>query len=116
MQPLAWYFHRLRVMSPTEIAWRLRSECRDVLDRGRLHFGLHSAGTAALGTSSRGTVALSMPGFNVSHLPLGAWKHTRNPEETVWATKLINHADALLAHRFSFFDLKDIFLGSPIDW
>ena len=33
MQTLDWYYRRLKVMSPGEIAWRVRSSLRDRVDR-----------------------------------------------------------------------------------
>ena len=38
------------------------------------------------------------------------------PDYPRWKDALIHYAHLLMEHRFSFFDLKDYFLGNPVDW
>ncbi len=113
MQPLNWYFHRVRTMSSAEIAWRVRSELRDAVDRVRIPLGivprLPKGASAGLGASG---------GFRTTDIVPGAW--TREPADPGilpgWSERLKGRADALLDNRVTFFNLEKVFLGDPIDW
>jgi hypothetical protein len=112
MQTLAWYSRRLRAMSVGELAWRIQSVLRDRVDRGRLAAGLIP--------KPLGGVPLYPQSPIVSRwcpIAIGEWRtlQSGDPRE-VWRDRLIARADAIRAHRFSFFDLDQVDVGTPIDW
>jgi Heparinase II/III-like protein/Heparinase II/III N-terminus len=99
-------------MSPEEIAWRLRSTLRDVLDRGRMTIGYPSSPAVAPLAGED-----SAPGFTVCDAPVGAWNSPAAADDEVgWRQRLLDQADRIALHRLSFFDLKDVDLGHPPDW
>jgi hypothetical protein len=110
MQPLGWYARRLASMSPGEVAWRARGALRDATDRGRVAFGWYPGPSAGVRGDAWPSVSLVEP-------PTGAWQAAgAEPAERAWAAALRTRADALVAHRFSFFDLHERPLGDPVDW
>ncbi len=55
--------------------------------------------------------------FRVSDVPVGAWSAAQSGSvEAGWRDRLTVRADAIAAHRLSYFDLKDYHHGDPIDW
>lgn len=107
MQSLAWYVRRLQGMSPSEIAWRLRSAMRDVTDKYRF----------ALGLIPSPSISISEAPFRVSEMPLAAWMSSDTQDDQIgWRDRLVREADDIVLHRLSFFDLKRHDLGDPIDW
>ncbi len=112
MQPVRWYYHRLRTMSPAELAWRARQEVRDACDRLRIPLGaVPSPGKGSL------RAAAEAGGFRTSDVEPGAWM--RNPGDPVtsrWAERLRKRADGIAGNRLSFFHLDDVPLGDVIDW
>ena len=108
MQPLSWYVRRLRGMSGAEIAWRIRSSLRDAGDRARLACGRVPRPSGLSQALSAG------PGFRLPG-SLVSWDAPA-PEERAWRDALAAQAAAAAAHRLTFFDLRDHFLGDPIDW
>jgi hypothetical protein len=112
MQELSWYIRRLRSMSPGEMVLRVRSSCRDQLDglllarrqrsRPTTSFCVGGAAGAAAAGFHLPAVASVKPG---TALPCGNWQE-----------ELIAGADAAAGHRLSFFNVKEQFLGDPIDW
>lgn len=114
MQSVGWYVRRLRGMSASEVAWRMRSVVRDAVDRGRVATGRYPSAEQVFGGLDPATVSA---GFRVSDLPVGAWaRPDRSAQEASWLASLLPVADALVGHRFTFFDLSDRHLGDPIDW
>ena len=113
MQPLNWYVRRLASMSPAEIAWRAHASLRDAADRYRFRRGLYPRPLAA---GAHG-VEDALPAFRLVDIPQGSWLAAgpARPERN-WLAALRLRADALVAHRFSFFDLEDRLLGDPVDW
>ena len=112
MQTLSWYYRRLRGMPPREIAWRVRSVARDLVDAGRVRLGWRpSAGVARELAEIRPHVPARL-----SPEPVGALAGSALPEARAWLATLTAEADAVLAHRLSFFDLEDVGLGDPIAW
>ncbi len=112
MQPLNWYFHRLRTMSAAEIAWRGRSKVRDAVDRVRIPLGFvpRLPGKMLPGRGSSG-------GFRTTDVVPGAWNAgSGDPGILVWSARLKQRADELLENRLTFFNLERVFLGDPIDW
>jgi uncharacterized heparinase superfamily protein len=114
MQSLAWYIRRLRTMSLSEIAWRVQSEVRDLVDRFRVNYGLYPSLREAL----EGKNPESMePGFRVCDMEVGEWTRSgASEEERNWCKKLSDKADRILQHKLSYFDLVDHFHGNTIDW
>jgi len=112
MQPLNWYLHRARAMSPAEVAWRVRSELRDAIDRFRIPLGIVPRlpkGAPAGGGASGG--------FRTTDIVPGAWNgEPSDPRIRGWSERLKGRADALLGNRVTFFNLEKVFLGDPIDW
>jgi Heparinase II/III-like protein/Heparinase II/III N-terminus len=112
MQSLGWYVRRLRGMSAREVLWRTGSELRDVADRLRAGTGRPIGPSAS--ASAKGSAA---PGFRVSGIRPGAWANApRGSLEAGWCSRLRSRADAIAAHRLSFFSLENVDLGHPIDW
>ncbi len=109
MQSLTWYTQRLRTMSPAEILWRLRSAARDFLDRYRLDFQMYPAPSDVC----RRAGSANSYGFEVWRA-LDAVGGTEIPAD--WKQTLIRQAERVVAHRLSFFNLSEVFLGDPIDW
>ncbi len=103
MQTLKWYGRRLRSMSPQEIAWRLNSKLRDVVDRLRFASGLYP--------SFKNTQSDLDRGFTCG--PTGALGGDY-PEH--WHLDLLARADLLCENRFTYFDLENVFHGRPVDW
>ena len=92
-------------MSPAEVVWRVKSLARDVVDRYRVSLkaypGKETAGVTHWQTS-----------FSILQPREGGG--TSYPSE--WCLSLVKRADALLAHRFSFFRFEEEDFGNPIDW
>ena len=112
MQPLKWYYDRLRSMTPEEVTWRVRSELRDSVDRIRIPLGFvpHlQKGPASVREAS--------PGFSTTRTRPGAWAHDiADPLISGWAARLRVRADAISDNRLSFFNLENVFVGNPIEW
>jgi hypothetical protein len=115
MQPPGWYVKRLRSMSAGEVAWRIGSLLRDVLDRPR--FALGRVPDRPFPMPGDGDPPSAAPGFRVTHVPVGAWSRTDpgDPRRR-FADSLDRRAGALCRNRLSFFDLEDRFLGDPPLW
>jgi hypothetical protein len=112
MQQLTWYIRRLRAMTPGELVWRVSSRIRDESDRYRLKWGLYPQLPAGLPL-----YPLDHAGSRLCPVPLAAWRSGMPaglPEE--WKTRLVARADAIAAHRLTFFNLENIDIGDPIDW
>ena len=109
MQSLVWYQKRLMSMSLSEVLWRAKRKALDQLDRFRVEFQLLPR-TAKNILHHPGHD--DEPGFHVfnpfnvdSQAALESWKDA-----------LVQKAEQIAAHRLSFFDLQNAFLGSPIHW
>jgi hypothetical protein len=108
MQSLNWYTKRLSTMSAEEILWRAKSEIRDIIDWCRVAFHQYPSIFPATQTASIETGY----GFRLDLPAAGALPMLPEP-----ALKALAHqAERIGAHRLSFFDLEDAFLGDPIDW
>lgn len=110
MQSLTWYIKRLQTMSLGELARRTKFLMRDQADRYRIALNLYP--------SNKSKHPLDVqPGFRVSDIEVGEWVSTgANDQEIGWLKAVVARADEILDHRFSFFNLKDCYLGDPIDW
>src|SRR5581483_11849087 len=114
MQPLNWYFERVRSMSPAEIIWRVRSLLRNAADRPRFALNLYPS------------LPLVLQGLELSDIGPEFRLHSWDPgvygseqlraDEVEWQTHLFERAKKLLNHQISFFSLRDCHLGSTIDW
>lgn len=109
MQSLTWYSKRVRAMSPGEIFWRVKSLLRDSMDRYRFQFNMYPS-RSRLFQSAHPSEAI---GFRTFRAP-EAGDASAIPAE--WKQALMRQADSISAHRLSFFNLDDVFLGDPIDW
>ncbi len=110
MQSLNWYVNRLRTMTPREVAWRVSDAARDGVDRGRFAMGLFPRPADVPARQARRQAAA------LCAVPLGAWDGVDAEPVRQWRTTLVDRADQLLQHRFSFFNLTAHDLGTPIDW
>jgi len=109
-----WYIRRLRAMSPREVPWRVKSSLRDVTDRCLLRRRQRLVPLKAILVRDGASHELA---FRVSDVPIGQWAGYRKrtvPSE--WYYGLLRRAEKLAAHKLSFFDLKDKYLGDKIDW
>jgi hypothetical protein len=95
-------------MSPEEIGWRVQDAGRDLIDRGRFHWRIVPGGS--------GAPDLPAPTFSVTAAAPGAWVGADRARFEPWLAPLVARADAILRHRFTFFNLADHDLGTPIDW
>ncbi len=111
-KPLKWYYHRARMMSPAEMAWRMRSEMRNAFDSVRIPLRILPA------FRGEGPSEHAAPGgFRTTDLVPGAWiRHPIDPRIRRWSERLKARADDLLDHRLTFFNRDKVFLGDPIDW
>jgi len=115
MQTFKWYYHRLRKMSPGEMAWRTRSFLRDNTDRfliGRRQRLRNS--TVFL----NGDGQEQGPGFRVSDMDVGdkAQPSINNRVEKQEYDSLIGRAERIAEHQLDIFDLEDKCLGETINW
>lgn len=114
MQSTRWYIRRLKAMSPREVPWRVKSSLRDVTDR---YLVRRRQRTRPLADIFAGKGAADVPGFRVSDVPVGQWaSHTKRDVPSGWYYRLLGRAEKITAHRLSFFDLEDKYLGEKIDW
>jgi hypothetical protein len=96
-------------MSLGEILWRVKSLVRDSIDRYRFQFNMYPSRSRFFQSAHPADGF----GFRTSGAS-NAGDASAIPAE--WKQALIRQADRISAHRFSFFDLDDVFLGDPIDW
>jgi len=100
------------MMSPTEIAWRFRSEMQAAFDRIRIPLGAIPSLPNKLIPSD-----VDVRYFRTTDLVPGVW--TRDPSDPIvsrWAESLRRRADAIMDSRLSFFNLEKVFVGNPVDW
>ncbi len=96
-----------------EIAWRVKSLLRDQVDRVRVPLGI----LPNAGGSSVEEFASQTAGFRVSDVRLGAWREGDSSTVAAeWRDELVSQADKISTCHLSFFDLKDQYLGDPIEW
>ena len=89
MQSLVWYVRRFGRMSSQEIAWRIRSNLRDVMDWPRLALRLHPRSARALPSAGRSFE----PGFRVADVEVGEWSRpTAAQAEQEWCRRLVERA------------------------
>jgi hypothetical protein len=111
MQSLGWYFKRLSAMSPSEIAWRIRSIARDQWDRPLVNTRIRQRPLNSLFINGSHLNS----GFRICDLPPGPeWDPKDYPP--AWRGRLIAQADLIAAGKLSFFDQTDCDLGQPINW
>jgi hypothetical protein len=112
MQSLGWYSRRLRAMSAGELAWRVQSAVRDRIDRGRLAAGLIPQPLIGVPLYPQSPIASRW-----CPIAIGEWRTLATGDRrAVWRDRLVARADAIRAHRLSFFDLEQVDAGTPIDW
>ena len=109
MQSLAWYRQRLLTMSLPEILWRLLSAVRNFVDRYRYRFQIYPSQADV----RQGVGPVNKYGFEICSASDAAGRPAISAD---WRQSLVRQADRIAAHRLSFLDLDDVFLGDPIDW
>lgn len=109
MQKLNWYYNRLKAMSPAEIVWRMRSSIRDSADRFFVGRRQRPRKPSEFLNTTSGE---KRGGFRVCDIPAGYKTDYKNEKHI----SLITRAEKIAEYRFSFFDLKDKYLGEPITW
>jgi hypothetical protein len=110
VQPLIWYWRRLRSMPPEEMAWRTAGLAQVVADRCRMALGAYPSddGFRTAGSTQH---------FEVSDLAVGGWARAEaGSAEAAWRDRVCRQADAVAAHRLAFLGLDERDLGDPIDW
>ena len=112
MQTINWYYQRLKAMSPGEVAWRVQSCLRDNKDKLLLK---QRQKARSLSVILNGEGDTAKTGFHVADASL-IRKSEMVDEQTEQTASLMARAEKLLQNRFTFFDLKDKFLGNPITW
>ncbi len=115
MQTLDWYYRRLKVMSPVEIAWRMWSSLRDRTDRFLVGRRQQLRKPAVF---LNGEDCDKGPGFRVCDMTVGdrAWLKANDDVDKRWYDSLLARAERIAEHRLDFFDLKNKHLGDPIIW
>ena len=114
MQSSAWYFQRLKSMSPVEVLWRIRGKFIDLIEAHQIPRGKFPSLEEAI---SRESSINWQPPFRVSDLKVGGWlEKDAVPDEQRWCNRLINQADNISEHRLSYFHLDDYDHGLPIQW
>ena len=104
---LRWYAQRFSVMSPREIPWRLYRSVRSGIQNHEWIAGAYRRNVSiqrVYDRKAQSPIDLCIGKLTVSDVP----------DEMV--NQCIAEADALLKHRFNFFELEDEFLGDDIDW
>ena len=115
MQTLDWYYQRLRVMTPGEIAWRVRSSLRDRVDRFLVDRRQRLRKSEAILNGDR---TGNGPEYRVSDIAVGDSSRLKTSDGTgeSWYDSLLVRAERIEKHRLDFFDLVDKHLGDPIVW
>ena len=98
-------------MSPTEVAWRVRAELRDRVDR----LLLDRRGVARPLNSLLQNGRPAAPGFRVFARAVGPWPVDSGLSEAA-IQRLVAAADMIAAGRLSYFDLENHALGDPVVW
>lgn len=114
MQSLSWYFNRLKGMSNEEIIWRVKQLWNAQVDQMSVITGLIPKATFVAEYAEDSSFT---PGFRVSQVPVGCWVDAgSSAQQAQWLERLRVEADELVAGKLSYFDLKNVDLGNPIDW
>lgn len=119
MQSLSWYWRRLRTMSASEIAWRVRNSLRDRWDRALWRFHEYRTAGQRIGAiSSDWASGLSavLPEHLASAGPGAVSTGQADAVEPNVRQRVLSRAESALRHRLSFFDQQDVDLGDPINW
>ena len=109
MQKFSWYYNRLKAMSPDEIIWRMRSSICDSADRFLVGRRQKPRKPSEFLNADSGD---KTEGFSVCNIPTEDKTENNNQKYA----SLITRAEKIAEHRFSFFDLKDKYLGEPVVW
>jgi len=113
MQSLNWYAQRLRVMTAGELAWRMQSAIRDTAEYYCCTLGHPRLPRIHVPSEDRS----SSPAFRLTDIQVGEWSDRKSDQmEYRWYRRLMVKADRIVRHQMSFFDLKNVALGNPINW
>src|SRR5215831_11105132 len=106
---------RLREMSYTEVAHRLREECRKEVDRIRFKTGMHDRDIegSSLKTCLQNGPARRFYASTQERQRISQLVSERFPE---WMDRSIQDAENLLDHRLNILGYSDVPLGDEIDW
>lgn len=114
MQSPAWYFQRLKSMSPGEILWRIRGKYVEWIDACRITLGSYPSLDEVMAESDRSD--WQSP-FRVSDLKVGRWLEAdAAPDEQRWCAGLISRAERIAENKLSYFHLDEHDHGHPIQW
>lgn len=106
MQSILWYANRIKTMSHKEIIWRVKLLSAALVEQLRVK--LHLLPRAKFNNSYQedgpfsGAFSVFIGDIRTFH--------------TEWRQPLFDKADKILAHKISYFNLQDHFLGDPINW
>src|SRR5438094_9727764 len=106
---------RLREMSYTEVAHRLREQCRKEVDRIRFKTGVHDRDVeiSSLETWLQNGPARRFYASTRERQRVIQLVSERFPE---WLDRSIQDAERLLDHRLNILGYSDVLLGDEIDW
>ena len=98
-------------MSADEIAWRIQSKSRDLIDRVRIVTGRWPKLQDALSSVPK------KPPFRLCVGETGCWTSSHlHHEEEEWKADLLRKAESVLENKLSYFNLRDHFHGYPFNW
>lgn len=98
-------------MSAGEVAWRMGTFAQDVVERIRVEMNLLPDANEVCRPYDGQDFA---PGFRVVDMIGDAARE--QAYQPRWKAALLQAADEILAHKLSYFDLKSVDLGHPINW
>ena len=106
MQSFTWYIKRIKMMSISEISWRVTSLSDAWVERARVQVNQIPKAEFIDGYDADSTFK---PEFTVFEGQLEEYNEQ-------WSGPLFDKADSIIEHKLSYFDLKDHHLESPINW
>lgn len=106
MQSITWYIKRIKMMSLSEITWRIISLSAAWIERIRVQFKWIPHAEFVKGYQVTSDFE---SGFSVFKGTVGEYKKE-------WATPLLAKAERVIENKLSYFDLENKHLETPINW